>query len=150
MEKIIELLNEIDRYVAMQEVLNPSVSKSSVGWHIEHSLITINAIITALSKSKSEEYKWQLNYKRLIVMTIGVIPRGRGRAPKIVQPSDFDTDSLKSHLDKTKTKILEMNSFHRNNFFFHPYFGNLNLKPTIRFLEIHTEHHLKIIRDILK
>jgi hypothetical protein len=37
----------------------------------------------------------------------------------------------------------------RDHFFEHPYFGKLKLKETIRFLEIHTQHHLDIIRDII-
>ena len=39
---------------------------------------------------------------------------------------------------------------HHNAYFRHLIFGNLNKKRTIRFLQIHTAHHLKIIQDILK
>jgi hypothetical protein len=37
----------------------------------------------------------------------------------------------------------------KDHFFEHPYFGKLKLKETIRFLEIHTTHHLSIIEDIV-
>jgi hypothetical protein len=37
----------------------------------------------------------------------------------------------------------------KNQFFPHPFLGNLNKKQTIHFLSIHTLHHLKIINDIL-
>ena len=39
---------------------------------------------------------------------------------------------------------------HHNAYFRHLIFGYLNKKRTIRFLQIHTAHHLKIIKDILK
>ena len=43
-----------------------------------------------------------------------------------------------------------MKELHANSNFKHPYFGVLNLKMTKRFLEIHTNHHLKIIKEILQ
>lgn len=149
MKKITDLLDEMEKRLPSQVTSKAEVSRSNVGWHIEHSLITINLIVGALQKSKSEDYKWRPNYKWMIIKTIGMIPRGRGRAPKVVQPINFNSESLKKHLETTRIKVQELKTCHTNSFFFHPYFGNLNLKPTIKFLEIHTKHHLKIINDIL-
>jgi hypothetical protein len=79
------------------------------------------------------------------------IPRGRAKAPKVVQPkANFNTETLKNHLEKGKTKLAELDTIGDKNYFEHPYFGHLRLKPTIKFLEIHTNHHLKIINDIIE
>ena len=49
------------------------------------------------------------------------------------------------------TKNLEsFNDLEKNSFFIHPLFKQLNKKQTIKFLKLHTNHHLKIIKDILK
>ncbi len=37
-----------------------------------------------------------------------------------------------------------------NVYFNHHVFGMLTKKQTLRFLEIHTKYHLKIVNDILK
>ena len=88
---------------------------------------------------------------RIIVLTTKKIPRGRAQSPDVVVPKGKITEeTLKAHLDQTVEKIKELNSIGPNQYFRHPFFGNLRLKQTVKFLEIHTYHHLKIVNDILK
>jgi hypothetical protein len=151
MDKLSELLNELESKIPKQELINQTISKSSVGWHIEHTLLTINLIIRALKKSNQNDYKWKFNFPRVLVFSMNNIPRGGAKSPKAVQPkNNFNTESLKNHINIATERIKELSSLKKDNFFEHPVFGNLNLKPTIKFLEIHTNHHIKIINDIIK
>ena len=101
--------------------------------------------------SDPSAYKWSFNFNRTLVLSIGKIPRGRAKAPAVVQPKiDFDIETLIKHLTKVKQKVEIFNTLNKNHHFPHPYFGLLNLKPTMRFLEIHTQHHIKIMKDIIK
>ena len=148
MKKIETILQELETKIALQNVLQSSVSTSSIGWHIEHTLLTINKITEATKKSDTSTYKFILKPLKYLVFLTGKIPRGRAKNPKVVEPDFFDENTLKTHLQKTKNKIKEIENIDENKYFKHPYFGNLKLKDTIRFLEIHTKHHLKIINDI--
>ena len=47
-----------------------------------------------------------------------------------------------------KNSLVDLETLNANSYFTHPYFGDLNLKKTIWFLNLHTNHHLKIIKDI--
>jgi hypothetical protein len=145
------MLNEIERYIPVFEKTNTAVSQSTVGWQVEHTLLVLNGVVEALSRSNPPDYRWRFNFVRTIVLLRKKIPRGRGKAPKRVQPQgDFDIDSLTSHLSKTRENLKRLLTFDKNASFEHPYFGKLNLKNTISFLEIHTQHHLDIIRDIVR
>lgn len=151
MSKLEKLINEIESLISKQAKINTAISTSSVGWHIEHCLLTINLIIEAVKASDPSVYKWSFNFNRTLILSIGKIPRGRAKAPTIVQPNiDFNTETLKKHLNKVKQKLEVLNTLNKNHHFPHPYFGALNLKPTIKFLEIHTQHHIKIMKDIIK
>lgn len=82
-------------------------------------------------------------------MITGNIPRGRARSPKMVRPTEtFNADTLTDHINKTRQQVRILETCIPNNYFVHPYFNKLNLKSTIKFIEIHTNHHLKIIKDI--
>ena len=151
LEKLEKYLSLLEHKISQFKILNSPVSKGSVGWHTEHTLLTIDLIIDALKNSVAENYKWKFNLLRLVVFTTRKIPRGKAQSPEVVVPKgNITAESLKAHIYQTKEKLKELNSIHAKQYFRHPFFGNLRLKQTIKFLEIHTNHHMKIMNDILK
>lgn len=130
---------------------NIAVSKSSVGWQIEHSLKTIDLITTACKKSDPSTYQWKFNLNRFLILDVlQKIPRGKAKAPKVVQPEgEITRESLQLHMEKVHQNLENWEKLDRNVYFSHPYFGNLHKKATERFLKLHTLHHLHIIEDIL-
>lgn len=149
MNKLKSVLDELESHIIDFEKTNVAVSQSSIGWHIDHSLIVIKSIVAQLKKSNPQEYKWKFNWKRTYIQTINKFPRGKGKAPKAVQPTETSSiEVLNSKLEIANKSIIELENLESNNFFMHPYFGNLNLKTSIWLLELHTKHHLEIIKDI--
>jgi len=150
MNKINNLLNQLEAKISNGENLNPAISKGSVAWHIEHSLLTINLIINALIQSNPKNFKWKFSFIRMVVLLMKKIPRGKVKSPKVVLPQEnISNESLVRHLLLTKDSIMNLESLSKDKYFTHPYFGDLKLNQTIRFLEIHTQHHLEIIEDII-
>jgi D-serine dehydratase len=151
MKNIDAILPELANYIADYNQSNKAISEVSVGWHIEHSLLVIKQITATVAQSEPKLYKSKFNLKRFVVFLTKTIPRGKAKAPKVVIPSDNITaDALQESLKNTYQAITYLKDCQENQYFMHPFFGQLNKKQTIKFLEIHTEHHLKIIRDILK
>ncbi len=151
MIKLEILLNQLESRIPLFENENGSISKSNVGWHIEHSLLTINGITKVILRSNPKEYQWKFKFSKMVIFILGKIPRGKAKAPQIVVPNTtIDLASLQEHINKTRNSLKELESLSINHFFEHPYFGKLKKKETLRFLEIHTNHHLEIIEDIIK
>jgi hypothetical protein len=151
MNQLERLLNELETKIPQFNKTKQDISIADVGWHIQHSLLVLNSVIDALTTSNPEDYKWEFNFPRIVVLTMKKIPRGRAKAPEVVRPEgNYDIESLISHLWVSKQKIEILKSMDKAKHFKHPYFGKLKLKQTINFLEIHTQHHLALINDILK
>ena len=128
------LLNEIETKIPQYNKTSLEISKSDVGWHIEHTLLTIIGVINLLSASNPKDYKWKFNFIRIVVLTTKKIPRGRAKAPEVVQPKgNYSIESLTTHLLVTKQKKETLQSMDKTNFFKHPYFGKLKLKQTMLF-----------------
>ena len=151
MQNLYLLVNQLESNISQFETTNHSVSGGSVGWHIEHSLKTIDQIITACKNSNPVNYQWQFNFKRFLIMSIAKkIPRGKARAPKIVRPEgEINQKTLTVSFSKVKENMKNWESLDKNVHFPHPFFGILNKKETENFLVLHTKHHLMIINDIL-
>ncbi len=152
MEKLAVLLKEIGTHIPNYDKNNPKVTETSVGWHLEHILLVITNVLKAVEISDPKQYKWEFNFSRLMIFFTGKIPRGRAKAPKHVQPNPehITQEALQGHLADAYAKLALVPNFQPKQHFQHPFFKHLDLKSTLQFLYIHTEHHLKIVRDMLK
>jgi hypothetical protein len=150
MQKLRKQLDELESYIPQLEARNNTISASTVGWQIEHSLLVISSVIEGVKRSDPSKYKWSFRPFKYLIFWRGKIPRGKSRAPKFVVPDTFTSESLLNHIASCRAKITEFESVGAGHYFSHPYFGDTKKKDVIPFLELHTDHHLKIIKDILK
>ena len=105
MTKLSQCIDQLEKKIILHEKINLAVSQSSIGWHIDHSLLVINGIVAQLKNSNPNQYKWRFNLSRFYIQTINKIPRGKGKAPKIVQPTETtSTDGLIAKLELAKKK----------------------------------------------
>ena len=150
--KVLEnALQNIENYIPKSEVINTNVSKVNVAWHLDHSLKVINAVVKNMQNSDSETYKNNFTLMGRIVFALKYIPSGKGKAPKHVMPSEtILIDDIKTQLEEAKKNINTIPDLDLNAYFKHPLFGNVNTSRVIRFLDAHTNHHLKIVKSILK
>lgn len=147
--KISQYIHQIEAFVPQYEVLNTSVSKASVGWHLDHSLKVINGVIELL-KSAPTDKKAKLTMLGRFCLLAHYIPRGKGKAPKTVLPPETITSSdLAQQIEISKQLVYDLEFISEKATFKHPYFGILSKTQTLKFIRIHTKHHLKIVRDIL-
>lgn len=152
MQNLPYLIKQLESKIAHCKTINLAISGGSVGWHIEHSLKTIDQIVTACKNSNPSNYQWRFNFNRFLILTIvKKIPRGKAKAPKIVRPEgEISSETLGLSLSKVKGNLMDWEKLDKNAHFQHPFFGILNKKETDNFLALHTKHHLMIIKDILE
>jgi hypothetical protein len=151
MKNIDAILPELASYITDHNQSNQAISEASVGWHIEHSLLVIKQITATVAQSEPKLYKSKFNMSRFFVFLSNTIPRGKAKAPKVVIPAENITlETLQESLKNTYQAVAYLKDCQEQQYFMHPFFGQLNKKQTIKFLAIHTQHHLKIIRDIIK
>ena len=151
MKNLLAVIKKLESHIPQQERTDTNISKAPVGWHIQHSLLTITQIVENLKKSDPNAYQWKFSFLKVVVFTMKKIPRGRAQSPDTVMPKNIGTaETIKKEFDIALAAIKELDALNANNYFKHPVFGKMNVKPAIKFLEIHTRHHLNIINDIIK
>ena len=142
-------IDEIELLIPQHEKINAAVSKASVGWHLDHMIKVINGIYKTLSQSDPSAYTSDFNFRRKLIFTAGIFPRGRAKAPKAMRPPEIIlAEDLHNQVAEACSHLLDFDSLHKNQFFNHYIFGALNKEKAKRFIIIHTNHHLNIIRDI--
>jgi len=143
-------MSELTPFITRSDKTRTSISDVGVHWHVDHALKVILLVADALKKSNPNNYRPEANLLKLYVFSNGSIPRGKGYAPDFVVASGkIKLQDLREQLAKAKKVIAEIEALPPQSYFEHAYFGPLDLAFSIRFLEIHVEHHLKIIRDII-
>ena len=149
LNKNIALLTKLESYIELHQKQNDTISGETVGWHIVHSCQVINTITNAIIHSDPSKAKPKFSFLYHLIMLTNHIPRGKLKAPKIVIPKNTITKAeIVEQIELSKANLQTLASTHQNKYFTHPIFGDLNVPKTLRLFIVHTNHHLKIIRDI--
>ena len=151
MQNLSAYIQTLEDSIPHAEKINPAVSSAAVGWHVQHCSMVITGIMHELKKSDPSQYKYRFNKIRALVYLLNKIPRGRGKAPSVVNPIEvLSAQQLQQMVKAAKDSVTALKTLPKKSYFLHPYFGMLHLQSTHKFLNIHTNHHLKIIKDIVK
>ncbi|MEM6685308.1 MAG: DUF1569 domain-containing protein [Bacteroidota bacterium] len=145
-------LSQIEDTIEFRDEKNTEISEADVAWHLDHTLKTINRITEVLQASDPEIFEGtSFNFTKMASLTAGFIPRGKAQSPQSVRPPEIIlTEDIFKQLTEARKNIETLQNLASDANFDHPVFGMLNKAQTIRFLEVHTDHHLKIIADVLR
>lgn len=146
-----EQLAEMEALFPERDALSTEVSQVPIAWHLDHMLKTINNITAELASSDPATFNGSFDVTRVMALTFNYMPRGKAQAPDAVRPPDIiHTEALERQLEEARMNLRKVFQYHEQTHFEHPVFGDIDRGNTLRFIEVHTNHHLKIIRDILK
>ena len=149
LNKNIALLTKLESYLELHQKLNNTISSEPIGWHIAHSCQVINTITNAIVHSDASKAKPKFSFLYHLIMLTNHIPRGKIKAPNIVIPKNTITKAeIVEEIEHAKANLQTLASTHQNKYFTHPIFGDLDVPKTLKFFAVHSNHHLKIIRDI--
>lgn len=145
------LLKNLEAMLPLAEKTNPNISQRGVDWHLEHTLKIIISIGKTLEDSKPENFKPRFSLMKSVILLTGYIPRGRAKSPKPFNNKEqIDHSQLPQLLASATTMLERIDRLPPNSYFEHPYFGHLNLAQAKKFILFHSNHHLKIMQDIVK
>jgi hypothetical protein len=116
-------------------------------------LLTITAML--LGRGDFPE-SGRMNWLGTTLLLLGRIPRGKSKAPAAAEPvPDVSNEELlarlrkqKGYLERIRSRLDEVVALRLR--FPHPYLGHFSATDGIRFVRVHTDHHLKIVDDILQ
>lgn len=149
LSKNILLLNQLESYIDLYQKVNAKVSNENIGWHVAHSCQVINTIAKAIVSADASKAKPTFSGLYYLIMLTKHIPRGKVKAPNIVIPKkSISKEEIIQEIVIAKANLQTLATTEQDKYFTHPIFGDLNVPKTLRFFTVHTNHHLKIIRDI--
>jgi hypothetical protein len=150
-ERILQQLTELESHIKRGDIESEKVSSKGTYWHVDHALSVIQKVTQSLNDSKPSDFEPHRSFLKTVILFTGYMPRGKGRAPKqTISADEISMDDLTKSLTETRVAVKKLSKTGLNKAFNHPLFGWLTKKETVRFIGIHTHHHLKIIRDIKK
>jgi len=160
--KVLGQMKELSTLAAGSEadlnLKNEAVSQWTVGQHIDHSAAVIKgilAMIMMITNSKNPSTAGGPKPIGKILLWIGYLPRGKGKSPAEVLPKAATHDEIRKNVQMMETFIkglaprlaqIEASQGKAP----HPMLGSFTPAQWLRFIDIHTNHHFKIIRDIKK
>jgi DinB superfamily len=134
----------------------PSLSQWSVGQHLDHVIKVHDGILAYFEDPPVGDTTEQgISMIGRVVMFTGHIPRGRGKSPERFLPVAIDVAAIQKNLASVASRFEHLSPrlaklTNPQLRFPHPVFGGLTRLQWLRFAEIHQNHHLAIIADIVR
>lgn len=132
----------------------PAVSAWSVAQHLDHAArVTRGCLATARRiRAGKGEPGGGPNLRGRLVLLLGRIPRGRGRAPEAFVPQERPArEAVLEAIEDAAAAArgLEGDSLVGSGTVAHHHFGPMRARHWVRFAAVHLRHHLALIDDIL-
>lgn len=131
----------------------PAVSTWCSVEHLDH-LVKVSGMILRLLITASEAAPLPKRITPLgrLILVLGWIPRGRGKSPTRARGERVTAATLQTSLQELDALVerldVQLLATSRTAVVPHPKFGGLTPSEALRFVVVHNEHHLRIIRDI--
>jgi hypothetical protein len=121
--------------------------------HLDHLIKVSASVVNRILQSDAPHSDKRLAPLAHVILVLGWIPRGRGKAPERLRGARVAGADLHAGLTKLEGKLDELSEPHladsRGPIVPHPRFGGLRPAQALRFAAVHNDHHLRIIADIL-
>lgn len=159
------VLAQLDELLAVAEDPGPfPLARTPVsGWcaleHAEHMAkadeASLHQLEEALERSRAGEPGPRIKLAGRVLLALGWIPRGAGKAPETTRPERIDRSRVAAALREVRRRVEAMASSldeiaGARGRASHPIFGGMTPAQWVRFLWMHHHHHLKIVRDVRK
>jgi hypothetical protein len=137
--------------------VNDRVSLWSTGTQLEHIGIVNNRVmdnaIPGALKDLPENRAGKVLFIGRVMLFTGFIPRGKRKAPEVAVPQNAPLEKVRAGIARYEKCLADLEKqldaiAASPGKFPHPILGPLSAGQWLRFLEVHTHHHIKIIRDI--
>ncbi|HEX6100887.1 MAG TPA: DinB family protein [Thermoanaerobaculia bacterium] len=133
---------------------NERVSAWCLAEQLDHVTKVTLSVVNVLGNPDAPRLDGGINVLGRLVLWLNWIPRGVGKspsrlrgAPAVAADLDGAIGRLTAAFDALPFDALRAS---RVPVVRHPRFGSLTPPQALRFLEVHTHHHLKIIDDMLR
>lgn len=130
----------------------PRVSLWSVAEQLDHVTKVLERSLETLLVA-DQPLERGMNWTGRLLLRIGRLPRGIGKSPAAVRGMERSRAGLERSLARVRELLARLAATKRLAtgtvpVYRHPYFGGLTPAQALRFLAVHTDHHLRIVADI--
>jgi hypothetical protein len=133
---------------------NERVSTWSLAEQLDHVVKVTASVVHVLGKPDAPRLDGGINILGRLVLRLNWIPRGVGKSPTRLRGTAAVAADLDGALERLTAAFdaLPFDALRASRvpLVRHPRFGSLTPPQALRFLEVHTHHHLKIIDDMLQ
>jgi hypothetical protein len=147
-----ERMRELTRSAELS-ARNERVSTWCLAEQLDHTTKVTASVVDVLGDANAPPLDGGINFLGRLVLLFGWIPRGVGKSPRRLTGTHAAATDLEAALAQLAKAFDELPfdrlRASRTPLVRHPKFGGLTPPQALRFLEVHTRHHLKIVDDIL-